>query len=341
MTTDCATVVAQFEPRPRESVVVLRNGHVIRGRVTLAGDRYLVVPSVGGQIAIPRPDVQLVTATLHEAYYQKRDALPTDNVKSHLALGEWCLRQKLVPEAADQVLAAFAIEPRNRQVQALEQRLWLEVQSESPPPVAKRVPRTSSTPLADGENLVGAISAQSMERFVHTIQPFFLSRCAANSCHGVSSQAELKFIRPRSVEAMAAKFTRRNLSAVMARIDRDSPRSSLLLTTVIKPHATIGPLMAENDRLYDRILEWIGSLSDSDGSAKLSARNSGSRMAEVVRDSRSTIYDPAVQPMSNQKPVDRDNKLRGGNRKSQSAEDSGTSNPLDPEIFNTRFRDEN
>ena len=95
---------------PRRGVLLLRNGEMIEGEVTLAGDRYdVVVPS--GEIHVRRTEVQYFGQTMLECYERRKALVSPDKVQDHLELAEWCLRHRLYEQAALALSDAMAPTP--------------------------------------------------------------------------------------------------------------------------------------------------------------------------------------------------------------------------------------
>ena len=87
----------------RDGVLSLRNGQVIRGKISLLGDRFVVTLPKGGQIRVPVHDVELEGKNLGEIYDFKRAKLLHPRPEDHLRLAHWCLNQHLVLRAMQEV----------------------------------------------------------------------------------------------------------------------------------------------------------------------------------------------------------------------------------------------
>src|SRR5262245_4769568 len=127
-----ATAAAQTSLRPEAGVVLLRNGQVLSGLVTRAGDYYIVKLRETGEVRLPAADVEALCGSLDEVYEFKSLHLAGSGVKPHLALAEWCLRQNLPARCSQQLVLAMRIDPDNEQLKHLERRL--ELQLAAPPP---------------------------------------------------------------------------------------------------------------------------------------------------------------------------------------------------------------
>ena len=59
-----------------EGVLLLRNGHLLRGTITPLGDHYLVTTGAGNEVRLPATSVEMACRSLEEAYQVKRSAIP-------------------------------------------------------------------------------------------------------------------------------------------------------------------------------------------------------------------------------------------------------------------------
>src|SRR5258708_7005444 len=85
----------QSSVAPQAGVLVLRNGQVIEGDVTRAGDIYVVSRGEGSELRPKADEVELFCSSLDEAYEFKARHLSGLSAKSHLELAKWCLRHRL------------------------------------------------------------------------------------------------------------------------------------------------------------------------------------------------------------------------------------------------------
>ena len=115
---------------PQPGVVLLRNGQVLSGKVTEAGDEYYVtLPS--GEIRLQASQVELVCRDLREGYQRKRSRIDPAKVQDHLDLAMWCLWQKLFDEAAGEIAEARKINQRHPRIVLVERQLKLRRSSRS------------------------------------------------------------------------------------------------------------------------------------------------------------------------------------------------------------------
>jgi len=77
---------------PQSGVLVLRNGQVLNGDVTRAGDYYIVSQGEGSELRLKADDVELFCGSIDEAYEFKTRHLSGLSAKPHIELAKWCMR---------------------------------------------------------------------------------------------------------------------------------------------------------------------------------------------------------------------------------------------------------
>jgi hypothetical protein len=244
--------------QPARGVLVLRNGEVLAGTTTKVGDRYVVARNDGSEVRIPTRDVEMHCLDLDEAYLRRRQTVSPRDASAHLQLADWCLRCGLHARAADELLAAIAIAPRDPRIGGLERRLRLaaepvparETASAAPPP---------SPPLDDVERVLSALPSDAVESFASRVQPMLLNRCGANACHGGRSSTTFQLISPGWGKTLTLRYTQRNLLAAYRQLDFAKPEASPLLTVPGGPHGGLeSSVFGERDRSQFELLDaWV------------------------------------------------------------------------------------
>src|SRR6476620_317235 len=107
---------AQPSIAPEHGILVLKNGHVLEGAITRAGDFYVVCQGEGSEQKLNATEVDLCCASLLEAYEFKANRISSFSPKSRIDLAKWCLRQGLIEQCHEQLAAAQNIEPSSPQV---------------------------------------------------------------------------------------------------------------------------------------------------------------------------------------------------------------------------------
>jgi hypothetical protein len=170
------------------------------------------------------------------------------------------LRQELLGDAAREITAAMEIDPKNRRVTLLDDRLRRAL---LPEPIKTPGNETASAarPVStEGlERLVRSLPTSTVETFTATIQPMLLNYCATAGCHGPSSQSSFTLSRAPLEKVAARRLTERNLYNTLQWIDHDNPIDSKLLSAAREPH---GPNQASGatgvgTAKYQELASWV------------------------------------------------------------------------------------
>lgn len=251
---------AQFSPQA--GVLLLRNGQLIQGEITPAGDQFIVTFGVGGEAKIAAKDVQARCVDLEAVYDYKLRRLTGEGAGPHLDLAEWCLKQQLYRRCAEQLTLALAEDPENKRIAQIETRLQLTVQAptkSSPAPVSSTIVAPEQL-----EKTIRDLPRGSLERFTTIVQPMLNNRCATSHCHGATSTSAFRLLRPPPGLNAPQRFTQRNLYAVLPFIDKNDPEGSLLLTKAQEPHgdANAPAIDPRNKSQLQELRTWIEHVAD-------------------------------------------------------------------------------
>jgi hypothetical protein len=250
-----AWCVAAPPYRPQPGVLVLKNGRVLEGSILREGDRWLV--TLGDQsnhLRIPVADVELACRDLTDAYLQKRARLRGEDAKPHLDLAEWCIRNKLLDRAADELMAAMAIDPHDRRAVEVEQKLKFALPAAKPGPrPVYRVPLTQEEIARE----IKVLSREAQEEFATAIEPMLLQNCATSGCHGPGSKSEYLLVRPPAKNHNRLRETQRNLHATLRQINPDG--ESRLVTMPQAPHGNAKAAVFDkhDQRLVQQLSAWV------------------------------------------------------------------------------------
>ena len=225
----------QSSVAPQSGVLVLRNGQVIEGDVTRAGDYYVVSRGEGSELRLKADEVELFCGSLDEAYQFKAQHLSGLSAKSHMELAKWCLRHGLFVNCSEQLTAATRLEPNSQAIKDLETRLKLAVETPPPPTAARSAPTVAADEL---EKALHNLPRGSVEKFGAIVQPILLNRCSANKCHGPNAESEFRLLRPPPGQIVSRRFTQRNLYASLRYLDRSNPDASPLIVLPQQRHGS-------------------------------------------------------------------------------------------------------
>jgi hypothetical protein len=253
-----AVAWGQTSLTPQAGMLLLRNGHILEGEITRAGDYYIITQGQTSEIRMRADDVEALCGSLGEAYEFKARHLSGGGPGPHLNLAEWCLRHNLHARCAEQLVAAMQLEPENPRLLLLEQRLALAV--EEPPPVSIAAPATvAAVGTEQLDKTIRGLPKESVERFATVVQPILLNRCAAGNCHGPTATSEFRLLKPPMGQAANQRFTQRNLYAALQQIDRSDPQSSPLLTLPQGRHGTALAAVFDghSQKQLDELKQWV------------------------------------------------------------------------------------
>lgn len=322
-----------------EGVLLLRNGQVLHGGITREGDKFVVTIGRKSELRIPVGDVEMHCRDLGEVYRRKRLAFKQADIAGHLELADWCLRHSLLPQAADELLAATALQPNHPQIHDLERRVQLAV---SRPLATLRSERQRRPPVSldELERTMRELPEDAVRAFTAHVQPLLVNRCASNACHGAGSDAQFRLVRPSWGKTLTRRFTQRNLYASLAQIDKEAPDSSPLLTAPSSPHGNLpNAVFGERDQQQLELLaNWVRQVVQEDQPAPSTIAPGPSSLLQA------SYREPVSLPQTESESAteDRSSDLRnpaasGVESGSDQSGDIGPRDPFDPEIFNRRF----
>jgi len=242
---------------PQQGVVLLRNGQVLAGKITQAGDDYYV-SLASGEIRLSIQQVDLVCRDLAEGYERKRGRIDADKPADHLDLALWCMHHGLYEAAEKEIAEARDLSPRYPRIPLVERQLQLA--REQPENPDHKSAATGAIPSAeDLDRLVRGMPSGTVETFTNTIQPLLLNTCATAGCHGPQAEGKLRLLRTPSSKMFSRRFTQRNLHSVMETIDRVDPAASPLLTAPVTQHGTAKAAIftTKHAGQYQQLSQWV------------------------------------------------------------------------------------
>jgi hypothetical protein len=340
---------------PQTGLLVLRNGQLLRGEITRAGDHYIVTIGVGGEVKIAAKEVETQCSDLEGAYDYKLRRLSGEGAEPHLDLAEWCLRHGLHRQCAEQISLALAAEPKNKRIETVDRRLQLSLQA---PTTTKTTPVSSTIVSAEQlDRTLRELPKGSLERFATIVQPILNNRCATSHCHGATSPSEFVLLRPPAGLNSPQRFTQRNLYAVLQFVDRQDPLNSPLFTKPQAPHGsgTTAAFDARNRAQLQELQTWLEQLAyrkDSPTPATIDPQTSQlssplrATPGEATTATAGAATLPAEFPASSELPKQPAPVAAAANpaAAANSATPSHSAakpwqprDPFDPEIFNRRY----
>jgi hypothetical protein len=317
-----------------EGIVLLHNGQTLKGHITRTGDYYLVTRGVTSVLRLPAVSVEIVCSDLEELYQYKKSQLERGSCAGHVDLARWCLRHDLTARAADQTLAAFALDSSHSGLGTIERRL-LATERPAADVSAVTIGARVVPTFNEIEQTIAELPVGAVQQFVTSVQPLLINRCATNGCHGPRSESDFRLLRPNTRQAMSRRMTQRNLFSSLEYIDRGNSHQSKLLTIAKAPHGGGAAVFSEAEWHQVQVLEkWVAGLA-SQPTANLPAsvakppafllQTRAESIARFLSGISTDETSPATTPPEAVQRVNR-------------GEEYQPRDPFDPEIFNRRFQ---
>lgn len=322
-----------------EGVLVLRNGQVLLGGITRVGDKFVVTLGQKGELRIPVRDVEMHCRNLDEVYQRKRLPLKRTDVSGHLDLADWCIRHSLLPQAADQLLAAIAVQSDHPRIHSLERRLQLAV-SRPLSTLRSERQRSPSVSLDELERTMRELPEDVVQAFTADVQPLLVNRCASNACHGAGSESEFRLVRPSWGKTLTRRFTQRNLHASLMQIDKESPEKSPLLTAPSGPHGSLAsPLFSDREKQqFELLADWVQQVVHQEDPPPATIAPGPTSLLQASYNEPVSLPRIEDQTATNDRLFGEDAAVPNGMPQSEGQSgDFVPLDPFDPEIFNRRF----
>ena len=330
------------------TLLVLRNGQILRGTVTHVGDHYLVIIGPSSQVRVPADQVDYACHSFEQVYRVKVANTRLATAREHLRLAEWCLHYQLRTRAADHLLTAIAINPNEPGIARI-QRFWNT--SIQPPtkakPTAQALPSTVSH--QEVQAALRTLPPKSVELFVHKVQPLLLNYCSNSNCHGPKAESSFRLVRPLFAKRMTRRFTQRNLHTILQYVDLANPQQSQLLTVPKHPHGNLSvPVFGERQEVqYLNLEQWVTKLSPKSVLATPpphvappphAVLTKPANFQETAQEEKSrdddSLLDDLVKTLSEAEDVSHNGaQAQPPDRRRQFV----PRDPFDPEIFNRRY----
>ncbi|WDQ19283.1 hypothetical protein [Rhodopirellula sp. P2] len=247
--------------------ILLRNDRVLRGDVQIAGES-VIVRQGGSEIRLPAKEVIGARDSL-EALFELRQEWLTARTSPRplpraLSAARWCVDQGLHPQAVQQLMDVYQIDPNNTEARHLESRLRNIARPDSPDSPSSDVQHASYVEMS--ETQVSAVSSTGTDEdqplpiappkstptdrlheevmdswllhaFTARIQPILLARCA--QCHDQSLSADagdLRLMRPIHSSRPTRRITEANLREILKHCVPGDPAASPLVRMAQQEH---------------------------------------------------------------------------------------------------------
>jgi hypothetical protein len=262
----CAVVVASVARADGPAavrVVVLDNENLLEGEVTRVETGYQIRRPVGGDVTLPSKRVLAVVADRRAAFDVVAARANRKDADERLRLANWCLANRLMPEALAEARAAARMRDRftaaDRMVKSLES---MQTAYGTPPEVVPaKAEAPATTVVADVKPV--DYNSESFPLFATKVNTILINTCA--SCHAAPESKAFKLTRAGGRSGVS-----QNLMAALPHVNPADPLKSPLLVNAVTPHgtATEAPLRARAHPAYTALESWVRFARSTEGTAQ-------------------------------------------------------------------------
>lgn len=260
----CAVVVAsaaRAETPAAVRVVVLDNENLLEGEVTRVETGYQVRRPVGGDVTLPATRVLAVVADRRAAFDVVAARANRKDADERLRLANWCLANRLMPEALAEARAAARMRDRFTAAERLVQSL--ESMERAAPATPEVVPAKSEAPTAVADVKPVDYNSESFPLFASKVNTILVNACA--SCHAAAESKAFKLTRAGGRSGVS-----QNLMAALPHVNPADPLKSPLLVNAVTPHGngTEAPLRSRAHPAYASLETWVQFARSVEGTAQ-------------------------------------------------------------------------
>ncbi len=246
-------------PNGKWGILVLSDGTVVQGIINRTAIGYLVTMK-NGKRAISAGQVHHHAKSRKSAYENFSKRSSKDNVPARLKLTHWCLKNRLLDEAGNELKAILILEPENSEAKKLLKQLeeMLNPNHPSHRQIGSEHSQKMNDPDIEKVAYLGNLSRKLAKDYSSRIQPILLNQCGNYSCHG-SSKREL-YLNPKTFQIR--RYSNGNIKSVFKQINWDMPEESNLLTHHQKnKESKIGSFRGRSGKKQKEFIQkWIANV---------------------------------------------------------------------------------
>eukprot|EP00913_Durusdinium_trenchii_P013335 g12516.t1 len=275
---------AIFAQGTTPTLLVLKNGRVVDGRITQNAGGYLV-DFKNGSMLVPRSQVLLQAGSRREAYLKLREASPRKSITGNLRLARWCIVNQLYSQAKREINEALALNPSHGEARRMMVRLEEMLARDAKPEVRPRPTLAERMTAPPAKSLAG-LSRDAARDFVGKVQPILMNSCATSGCHGPQSKNGFRLSRVRISNSGRRGLSERNLATTMRFIDPRRPDASPLLTKPTGNHGRRGQPVFRGRagaRQHELLRQWVRDVARETTAPKLAEEKPEQKVAPETR----------------------------------------------------------
>ncbi|MFQ5733863.1 MAG: hypothetical protein ACE5KM_18140 [Planctomycetaceae bacterium] len=260
-------------------VLVLRNGRLVRGRISQSAGGFMVDVR-NGRMMVPYSQVRFQAVSTADAYRRLRDAVPNPSPSYRLALAKWCVTNELYDYALREVNHVLKSDPEHVAAGRMKRRVEAMLSPKTNRPKKKTLYERLAAP--DVTALAG-LSPHVAKRFVGRVQPILMNGCALAGCHGPRSSNGFQLTRVRLSAGNRRGVSERNLAATLRFVNVRFPSKSPLLNKPLGNHGRRGKAVFRGRagaKQIEELRSWVRMVAADSTSPETGPSSTASRRTE-------------------------------------------------------------
>lgn len=253
---------ARAEPPPPVRVLVLDNENLLEGEITRVETGYQVRRPVGGDMTLPATRVLAVVADRRAAFDVVAARSNPRDADERLRLANWCLANRLMPEALAEARTAARMRDRFAAADRLVRALEAMEKLTPPPPEVVPVKAEAPAKVVVADVKPVDYNGESFPLFATKVNAILVNACA--SCHAAPEAKAFRLTRTGGRAGVS-----QNLTAALPHVTPADPLRSPLLVNAVTPHgtATEAPLRSRTHPAYASLETWVRFARSVEGAA--------------------------------------------------------------------------
>ncbi|QEG35074.1 hypothetical protein Pr1d_23650 [Bythopirellula goksoeyrii] len=236
------------ESAPQAGLLVLTNGSVLEGVVSLEGEHYRVMLPKG-ELQVRVTQVDFFCKNLDEAYERRQERSRGNSVDSHVELAQWCVQQGMLEHAMEEISLARSLDSQHRMLEVLTRQVD-QLRSNNTKIVDTELEPATNPTESESTQVTTVSTAHEIPQwarveFVRRIQPMLIHTCATGGCHYPGSSSKMQLDREALAGIGNPDLIQQNLDSVVRQLSFDDSESSPLLARGLAVHGKEGQKQSE------------------------------------------------------------------------------------------------
>jgi hypothetical protein len=259
----------------RPSVVFLKTGRIISGRILRRGNDF-IHHTDDGQVYIPGGLVEHWSQDMRAlSTYIRTKLVPNNEVHERMKFATWCVQNGLLFEARSELRDALEAESDSddlrKKLQRVERAIVLQAAAKKEADQSTLSARVTNAPSASAKAQtaegLGGLTRETAREFTTRIQPVLVRNCAISGCHGGPTVTTFRIHRVSREFSATSIQTSENIETLRQYIDMNDPEASPLLTVTERGHGQPGRIAfdgPEGRKQFERLADWVHAVAQGE-----------------------------------------------------------------------------